>query len=103
MNNDVISANRQWCEKKSSFFSHKECEAFPCHATDDKDNFNCLFCFCPLYMFGRQCGGNFTHTLCGIMDCTNCMIPHERDSYGYVIQKLKELRGISRHEKESEK
>ena len=32
------------------FFSHKQCEYFPCHKTDDPDNFNCLFCFCPLYL-----------------------------------------------------
>ena len=31
------------------FFQHKACEFFPCHETKDIDNFNCLFCYCPLY------------------------------------------------------
>ena len=30
------------------FFQHKACEFFPCHETKDIDNFNCLFCYCPL-------------------------------------------------------
>lgn len=47
--------------KKYTFFSHKECEAFPCHLGIAPDNFNCLFCYGPLYMLGDQCGGNFTY------------------------------------------
>ena len=36
-----------WEDKEYSFFSHKNCEYFPCHETKDTDNFNCLFCYCP--------------------------------------------------------
>ena len=32
-----------------SFFNHKECEYFPCHETAHPEEFNCLFCYCPLY------------------------------------------------------
>ena len=44
------------------FFQHRECEFFPCHKTEDEENFNCLFCYCPLYALGENCGGNFKYT-----------------------------------------
>lgn len=44
------------------FFNHKDCEYFPCHKTNDPDNFNCLFCYCPLYALKDKCGGNFRYT-----------------------------------------
>ena len=67
-------------------FQHKECEYFPCHNTE---YLNCLFCFCPLYHI-KDCGGNFTYTDKGIKDCSNCNLPHSKDGYDYVIEKLKE-------------
>ena len=77
-------------EKKAySFFHHAECEFFPCHKTNDPENFNCLFCYCPLYALGEKCGGNFTFTENGIKDCSNCMIPHRRGmGYDYVMQRF---------------
>ena len=44
-----------------SYFAHKECEYFPCHKGADPENFNCLFCYCPLYALGRNCGGAFQY------------------------------------------
>ena len=44
---------------KYRFFQHSACEFFPCHKTDRPEDFNCLFCYCPLYALGRRCGGNF--------------------------------------------
>ena len=38
-----------WEGKEYSYFSHKKCEFFPCHKNADPDDFNCLFCYCPLY------------------------------------------------------
>jgi len=75
-------------EKKAySFFRNSECEFFPCHKTSDPENFNCLFCYCPLYALGDKCGGNFTYTENGVKDCSNCMIPHRRGAgYDYVMQ-----------------
>ncbi len=29
------------------FFSHTSCEFFPCHPTQNPEEFNCLFCYCP--------------------------------------------------------
>lgn len=70
------------------FFQNRECEYFPCHAGADPDNFSCLFCFCPLYALGDKCGGNFTYTAAGIKDCSGCRIPHCRENYGKICEKL---------------
>ena len=47
-----------WEGKHYSYFSNKECEYFPCHKGADPENFNCLFCYCPLYALGDKCGGD---------------------------------------------
>ncbi len=73
------------------FHAHKECEFFPCHETNDPDNFNCLFCYCPLYAMGRECGGNFAYTENGIKDCSACLIPHKRNNYDYMVNKINEF------------
>ncbi|MCI7289199.1 MAG: cysteine-rich small domain-containing protein [Blautia sp.] len=80
-----------WEGKHYAFFSNKECEYFPCHAGADPENFNCLFCYCPLYALGDKCGGNFRMTEKGIKDCTNCQLPHKAQNYGYVTGKYSEL------------
>ena len=77
-------------------FNHKECEYFPCHKTNDPDNFNCLFCYCPLYALKDKCGGNFRYTEKGIKDCTNCTLPHQRDNYDYIIGKFKDIINITK-------
>ncbi len=71
------------------FNPNKECEFFPCHAIPEssKDQFNCLFCFCPLYTF-KNCGGNYTLLPNGKKDCTLCTLPHF--NYEYIIKKLSE-------------
>lgn len=78
-------------KKEYSYFSHKNCEYFPCHKGADPEDFNCLFCYCPLYALGKNCGGNFKITEKGIKDCSGCMLPHKRKNYDYVIGKYKEL------------
>ena len=53
------------------FFQNNKCEYFPCHKIDDTENFNCLFCYCPLYALGDKCGGNFKYLNDGkIKDCS---------------------------------
>ena len=88
--------NEQWRGKRYAFFSHKGCEKFPCHETEDKENFNCLFCYCPLYCLGKECGGEFNYLPSGIKDCTRCHIPHVRDNYGYIVSRFQD---IARHMK----
>ena len=72
---------------KYRYFSHDKCEFFPCHKNIDAENFNCLFCYCPLYNFS-DCGGIFTLLDNGIKDCSQCVLPHKRDNYDYIISKL---------------
>jgi len=79
-----------WRGKAYSFFSNKECEAFPCHATEDRDNFNCLFCYCPLYALGERCGGSYSYAG-RVKDCSGCILPHRRESYGYVVQRFNDI------------
>ncbi|MDO4621184.1 MAG: cysteine-rich small domain-containing protein [Lachnospiraceae bacterium] len=76
--------------KHYRYFSNTECEYFPCHRTEFPENFNCLFCFCPLYMLGESCGGNFRYTERGIKDCTECLLPHKAAGYDYIVEKLRE-------------
>ena len=54
-----------WRGKQYAFFRHEACEFFPCHPTDDPEDFNCLFCYCPLYALGEGCGGRFTYAYGG--------------------------------------
>lgn len=72
------------------FNQHLKCEFFPCHKTEDKEKFNCLFCYCPLYMLGADCGGNFKENH-GIKDCSDCMIPHGPNGYDYIMSKMKDV------------
>ena len=75
----------------ASFFQNTECEYFPCHKGADRETFNCLFCYCPLYAMGKECGGNFSYTSKGIKDCTNCLVPHGVKSAEYIKKKFPEL------------
>ena len=85
-----------WEGKHYAFFSNKECEYFPCHAGADPENFNCLFCFCPLYALGERCGGGLQYTESGIKDCSVCLLPHNRKSYSYIVSKFKDIAEITR-------
>lgn len=71
-----------------AFFQNSNCEYFPCHKTKNPDDFNCLFCYCPLYALGDQCGGNFTYTKEGIKDCSGCLFPHCKENYGKIMEKM---------------
>ena len=79
-----------------SFNQHKACEFFPCHKTDHPEDFNCLFCYCPLYTLGSKCGGNFRYLENGVKDCSGCLLPHGRGSYSYVISKYPELMELAK-------
>lgn len=70
------------------FFQNRSCEYFPCHKGADSDNFNCLFCYCPLYPLGDRCDGSFRYTENGVKDCSNCLYPHRRQNYSGVMDKM---------------
>ena len=74
-----------------AFFSHRACEYFPCHPGADPENFNCLFCYCPLYVLGGRCGGNFTWLPNGRKDCSGCLRPHDPDNYEAILEKFPEI------------
>ena len=80
-----------WEGKHYAFFQNRECEFFPCHKGADAENFNCLFCYCPLYALGKKCGGNCSFTESGIKDCSGCLVPHRRENYGRIIARFGEL------------
>lgn len=73
------------------FICHSQCEYFPCHQGINEEDFNCLFCYCPLYMLGEKCGGNFQYTSNGVKTCINCGIPHNRKNYNYIIDKFSDI------------
>ena len=80
-----------WRGKHFAYFQNRECEFFPCHPGADPDNFNCLFCYCPLYMLGRDCGGGCTYLPNGLKDCTGCLFPHDRENYGLIMERFAEI------------
>lgn len=73
------------------FFQNKECEYFPCHKGVAAEEFSCIFCYCPLYCLGENCGGNFRYTEKGIKDCSGCVRPHRRGNYGNICEKMNEV------------
>ena len=53
---EALSTKPEEC--RYSFFQHTACEFFPCHETAHPEDFNCLFCYCPLYALGAV---SYTH------------------------------------------
>jgi Zn-finger protein len=75
------------------FFANTECRYFPCHENVDSDHFNCLFCYCPLYLLGERCSGNFEYVgqSKDVKCCTKCVFPHNPSNYDLIIEKLQEI------------
>lgn len=74
-------------------FTNARCPAFPCHKGVDEREFNCLFCFCPLYHI-NECGGTprWISTEIGQMkDCALCSKPHMgEEGYDFVLNRLEQ-------------
>lgn len=79
-------------EKHHRFFQNRACKYFPCHKGIAEEAFNCLFCFCPLYMLGKKCGGNCRYNEKGDKDCADCAFPHHRDHYEKIIARYSEIK-----------
>jgi len=73
------------------FFQNKKCRYFPCHEGVDPKEFNCLFCYCPLYVLGKNCGGNCQYNEKGNKDCTACSFPHQKENYHKIIGRYIEI------------
>ena len=95
---DALKTVPEECEY--SFFQHTKCEYFPCHKTNAPEDFNCLFCYCPLYALKDKCGGNFRYTESGIKDCSACLLPNNRKSYSYIVSKFKDIAEITKLKQE---
>lgn len=70
------------------FVQNRDCEYFPCHRGVDPEEFNCLFCYCPLYMLGVDCGGDFFYNERGVKDCSRCIRPHDRNGFDYISARI---------------
>ena len=79
-----------------AFFQNTKCEYFPCHETQHPEDFNCLFCYCPLYALGRKCGGNYCYTESGVKDCSACLTPHVRNNFSYITGRYREILDLVR-------
>lgn len=77
-------------ENSHRFFENRECRYFPCHK--GLQDFNCLFCFCPMYP-REKCPGNpkyLTSHGKQIKDCSDCAFPHCPENYDPIMEALKE-------------
>ncbi len=81
------------------FFQNRECEYFPCHQGVPEEDFNCLFCFCPLYALGPKCGGGPQYLANGVKSCEGCAFPHRRENYGAVLARFDELAALAQNDK----
>ena len=75
-------------ENSFNFFSNNACKYYPCHNNPDKADFNCIFCYCPLYALGDKCSGNFKYNK-NVKDCTDCRFPHLPENYDVIVSILK--------------
>ena len=89
-------------ENDHSYFQNRQCKHFPCHTVEDEDEFNCLFCYCPLYMLGDKCGGSFVYTERGIKNCKNCALPHSAGGYEHVLSKFSQISDLAKRKEAKE-
>lgn len=75
-------------EHSYRFFENKDCRYFPCH--EGLQDFNCLFCYCPLYAKENCPGRPQWKRLHGhkIKVCTDCTFPHEPQNYEKIMKCL---------------
>ena len=83
------------------FFQNRECEYFPCHEGIKTEDFNCLFCYCPLYALGQNCSGNFHYLENGIKDCSKCLRPHCRESYDSIMCRMEDVLDLAKYQREN--
>ena len=60
-----------------------------------EEDFNCLFCYCPLYTLGKHCGGHCTYTESGIKSCQHCTFPHQKKNYDAIIARFREIAAVA--------
>ena len=78
------------------FFQNRGCPYFPCHSGVEEKDFNCLFCYCPLYALGENCGGSFRYTDSGVKSCEGCSFPHRRENYEKLLSRWPEIAALTK-------
>ena len=76
-------------ENSYRFFENRDCKYFPCHK--GLTDFNCLFCYCPLYT-REHCPGKPEYKEINgkiLKICSNCTFPHQPENYDTIIDFLK--------------
>ena len=74
-------------ENSYKYFKNTDCKYFPCHK-GLSDDFNCLFCYCPMYSM-PNCPGSKTYIEKNgkkIKVCTDCTFPHRPENNDKIIQ-----------------
>lgn len=89
-----------YSQRRYSFVQNRDCEMFPCHKGVPEEDFNCLFCYCPLYALGEKCRGNFTYTQKGVKSCIHCNFPHRRENYDALLARFPEVLDLVRKKEE---
>ena len=86
--------------KHYQFYQNRDCEFFPCHTGVKEADFNCLFCYCPLYTLGENCGGNFCYTEKNVKSCEACSFPHQRENFTAVLKRFPEICALAAQREE---
>ena len=75
------------------FFENKDCKYYPCHKLEG--DFNCMFCFCPLYDVINCPGDNKIIEKDGkkIKSCIDCTFPHRPENYDAIMKVLRYKNG----------
>jgi len=66
-------------------YTNKECEFFPCHKGIKDEEFNCMFCYCPLYFI--ECPVNVPLLSNGLKDCMECTVTHRGKRAWIIVRK----------------
>lgn len=76
-------------ENSYRFFENRDCKYFPCHK--GLENFNCLFCYCPMYSKKNCPGKPVFKEKDGVVIkmCTDCTFPHKPENYDVIMNILK--------------
>lgn len=70
----------------TTFFRNTSCAYFPCHEGVNTKEFNCLFCYCPLYALGPSCDGDYIYTASGVKDCSHCTRLHQGNGGVQIVR-----------------
>ena len=91
------------CAQGADFFQNKACPYFPCHEGIDEQEFNCLFCYCPLYALGALCDGAYAYNEHGIKDCSGCTLPHRGTAGARMVEEhFSQLADLARADEEAQ-